>query len=533
MRNSIHLRTAALGALALASSSGALAFDYRTEAADFTVYWAGASASTLSGQELAINNICTSDVDLFYVPTGGGGATNNSPLNDWVVACVSNKAGLVGKVAIVKRDRGGSGVGVGPVQSGVPISFLTVNNTTCPNAITPGVDGAPTFTLATDLWGCSATYTTVAPAGIGTSDMEPDKFIGINTPVVDGSPAPFINGAAFGGIATTGALAFNTPVTLTLRNALQASQFPVSSVCNPANADYNAIVPGPALRADGPNSETEACMPSLTTQEVNSILTGRIVLWSQLLDATGTAIAGLSGATQICRRVEGSGSQATVNAIVGSWPCDLNRADNSINIVTPRNVASSTLVLNSSSGNVASCLNTFNNSATNKLAIGLLSVEGRNNDNSSGWRFIKLDGVAPTLRNIHAGDYELWAQQSIQHSTTASAATIAAFNLLATGLNSPTALRALSAPGATCATGTFSACGSLYSWGQSGWLATPSSALLYDNVLDVTRPVNVWTREVTTAAGLSGNVCQRPLKSVAGNNAPRGVIATPTPLFTP
>lgn len=535
---SYTLRGAVASTLLLAASAS-YAWDARVEAADHVVYWAGATASSLSAQELAVGAVCdsdpanTDDTTLFYVPGNG---------NDWALACrgvAGGKTGLVGKILIKKRDRDGSGVGVGPLQSNVPISFVTVSNATCAT-----VGGGPTIpapeggNVAT--FGCTATYTDSHVAELGTSDIEPDKFFDINTPVIDGgTPFPYVNGVAFGAQASLAALVFNTPVTLNVRNALQRVQFASTSHCHPDNVDYGATstvsITGRAAPTWG---ETEECMPSLTRSEIDSILTGRIVQWTQLLQSNGTAIPGLTGPVQICRRVNGSGTQATINALVSSFPCDANRADNSLDIVKPRDPNGTTVIGNSGSGDVDNCLHNFAASA-NPNAIGVLSVEGRNTGNNRNWRYIKIDGAAPTLRNVHAGDYWLWSQQSCQYRAGLGASGVAVYNAICggsapNGLNTPAALVRLNQPSnaANCASGAnLTQCGSIYAFGQSGWLATPTAALVYDNVLAAgTRPVNAYTREFASGRV---NVCQTPVKATAGGNAARGTIVAPNPNWIP
>jgi hypothetical protein len=531
-----NLNKAVYGAVMLALSGTSFAWDARTEAADHVVYWGGATASTLSAQELTVESVCdsdpaqSSDTNLFYVKS----TTTDAPGNDWAIACrgvAGGKTGLVGKILVVKRDRGGSGVGVGPVQSATPISFLTVDSTSCTLAVTPGVNGAPQIVApeggSVAITGCTATYTTNALAEIGTSDIEPDKFgFSLNIPIVDGSPQPFLAGVAFGGQSSLAALVFNNPVTLALRNKLQEAQFDVSSVCNPANASYALASINPADVVVGrpvpTNAESVTCMPTLSRQEIDSLLTGRVAAWSQLLRADGTAVPGLTGGVQICRRVEGSGTQATINANISAYPCDPNRADGLTDVVAPRIANGTSVINNSGSGDVDNCLHNFNASA-NPYAIGNLSVEGRNTGLNRNWRFIKIDGVAPTLAAVHSGAYYNWAQQSIQYRAGIAANKVAIFNALAGGLNNPTTLEKLNrqANAANCAAGTTTACGSLYNFGQSGWLATPTSALVYDNVLNTARPVNSLTREVTTG---KVNICQTPVKSTAGGNAGRGLV---------
>ncbi|MGD9601206.1 MAG: hypothetical protein AB7V59_05315 [Gammaproteobacteria bacterium] len=562
------LRSAVAAALAL-SSAGALAYVPTSNTdADVVLYWGGATASTLSAQELAVAAVCDTDPHLLYVKATSGTPIDR-PGNDWALACKTAAAGATKtglpnnkRILLIKRDRGGSGVGVGPVQTKATdtasgqISFLTVNGTTCNIAVTPGVNGAPGIVNPdgglVPAIGCSATYTTNALTEMGTSDIEPDKFFGINTPIVDGVGLPFRTepDRAFETQAALAALMFNNPVTLPLYRKLQEAQFPVSSVCNPANAGFGSLTTDEADRPDTTNAESEACMPSLTREELNSILTGRIVTWNQLLKSDGTAIPGLSGAIQICRRVDGSGTQATVNALVGSFPCDANLADGSINIITPRVPNGTTVIGNSGSGDVDNCLHNFATTA-NPYAIGNLSVEGRNNNLTRNWRFIKIDGVAPRLDRVHDGDYWFWAQQSCQlrgdqlpyNAAVGADDTVAnktsVFNSLcggnsANGLNSIATLLKLN--GETdpvgCANGTnLAGCGSNYTWGRSGWLATPTTATVYDNVLSATtRPVNAYTREVTPGRV---NICQTPVKATIGTNATRGAVVAPNPTWTP
>lgn len=559
-------------ALALASASSFAYIPTSNTDADTVIYWGGATASTLSAQELAVAAVCDTDTHLLYVKATSG--TNpDRPGNDWAVACRTAAAGATKtglpngkKVLVVKRDRGGSGVGVGPVQTkntdpnSGQISFLNVSPAVCNIAVTAGVNGAPGIQLPggapgqlVPAIGCTATYTVNAYAEMGTSDIEPDKFFGINTPVVDGNPLPFRTEAdrTFGGQAALAALMFNNPVTLKLYRKLQEAQFPANSVCHPTNGSFNLLTTSETDRPDTTNAESEACMPSLQREEIDSILTGRIVTWNQLLRSDGTSIPGLSGPIQICRRVDGSGTQATVNALVSSFPCDTNLADGSIDIIAPRVANGTTVIGNSGSGDVDNCLHNFDASATNPYAIGNLSVEGRNTDKQRNWRFIKIDGVAPTLQHAHDGDYWFWAQQSCQvrgsqlpfnaavdpDDTIANKTAI--YNSLCggnstNGLNSLATLTKLNneVDPVGCANGSnLAGCQSNYTFGRSGWLATPTSALVYDNVLaPTTRPINAYTREFATGRV---NICQTAVKSTVGGNAGRGTIVAPNPTWTP
>ena len=565
---SLSLKSAVSAALALSSATALAYIPTSNTDADTVMYWGGATASTLSAQELAVAAVCDTDPHLLYVKATSG--TNiDRPGNDWAVACKTAAAGATKtglpngkKILVIKRDRGGSGVGVGPVQTkntdtaGGVISFLTVTPAVCNIAVTPGVNGAPAIINPdgglVPAMGCAATYTTTAFTEMGTSDIEANKFFGINTPIVDGVGLPFRTEAdrAFETQAALAALMFNNPVTLALARKLQEAQFPVASSCHPSNAGFNTLTVDATDRPDTTNAESAACMPSLTRQEIDSILTGRIVTWNQLLQSNGTSIPGLSGLVQICRRVDGSGTQATVNALVSAFPCDVNLADNSIDIVTPRAPNGTTVIGNSGSSDVDNCLHNFNASA-NTYAIGNLSVEGRNADKLRNWRFIKIDGVAPTLQHAHDGDYWFWAQQSCQlrkaslpynpavavDDTIANKAQVFAALCGANatnGLNSLATLTKLNneTDPVGCANGTnLAGCQSNYTFGRSGWLATPTAAIVYDNVLaTTTRPINAYTREFATG---KVNICQTAIKATVGGNGGRGTIVAPNPTWTP
>ena len=521
--------------LALGSTSAMAYLPADNNDAAVTLYWGGATASTQSAMELTVTAVCAADTHILYVPAGGVAANPKRPGNDWAVACNTSlaKTGLPDgtRVLIVKRDRGGSGVGVGPVQTklnetGSQITFLNVNAVTCPTVGTPGVNGAPSITNPSGglvpLQECAATYNQSRYPEMGTSDIEPDKFFGagVNEPVVDGVGLPFRTEAdrAFAERSTLGGLMFNTPVTLALRNALQREQADPASVCHPDHPSYNLLTADLNDRADTTNAESLPCMPFVERAHVASLMTGSIVNWNQLLGRNGLSFLPAGLPVQICRRVAGSGTQATINALVMGVP--------GTNIVTPRLPNGVTVIGNSGSGDVDTCLHNFNATA-NPYAIGVLSVEGRNTDNLRNWRYVRYNFQAPILAAAHAGVYELWAQQSCQRrngllpynvGSAPATDTVANKTLVyrslcgvtaPSGLNNPTALALLNN-------------NAVYTWGQSGWLASPSSSLVADNVLNLARPVNMFTRD---ALNRPLNILQPPLKATAGANAGRGAYA--------
>ena len=535
--------------LALGSTSAMAYLPTNNDDGAVTVYWGGATASTQSAMELTVTAVCASDTHILYVPAGGTAANPKRPGNDWAVACNTSlaKTGLPDgtRVLVVKRDRGGSGVGVGPVQTKGDgsdanvgrITFLDVSSVTCPAAAvgTPGVNGAPAITNPAGglepLQECAATYNQSRYTEMGTSDIEPDKFFGtnVNEPNVDGAGLPFRTETdrAFAERSTLAGLAFNTPITLALRNVLQTEQFLATNVCNPAHPSYNLLTDDLTDRADATNAESQACMPSLTRSEIASMMTGTVVNWNQLLRANNTPILPAGLPIQICRRVAGSGTQATINALIMGWPGDPGSTIDIALPRTPNTPVPGTVVGNSGSSDVDTCLHNFNATA-NPYAIGNLSVEGRNTDNLRNWRYIKIDGLAPTLANIHGGNTYMWAQQSCQRRNNSLPYNPGSAPATDTVLNKTRVYTALCGTAASNGLNNFGALALLnnnavYTWGQSGWLASPTAAAsnVADAVLNIARPVNMFTRD---AQNLVLNILQVPRKATAGANAGRGMI---------
>jgi hypothetical protein len=561
------LSLATAGALAVAGQVSAFAPVWPTDgdAADGTdpagsvVMWhGGASASTSSVETAVVGAFCDSaqPVDILEDARVVGKPAF------WTVACMGKStlpATLSGKKILwSKRDEGGSGTGVGPVVVSKAMGFMkpsTGAGTNCPS-----VSGTRTVAgITANIWNCTGFTYSLSPAvaatfneadptsgavsrvpDIGTSDIEPDKFATAfpeNIPTADFNlnavlppadatdvlPAYNTSGLTKESLA---ALTFGIPVNVLMYQDLQREQFPsghpLFNDCNPAGATYGSI----ANSADSANSEK--CMPSLTGNEIRSIyMKGGAIRSStdfQYENPFGSAsfttlAATVNGATdntiQICRRVKGSGTQAQFNAIMVGYPCDA-----SVNTLVPEATGplTSFVTENEGSGDVEKCLNDFSNGTNTtgqntalrkRWAVGIQSLE--KNAPSAGtygnaYRFIKVDGFAPTLANVHAGDYYDFAAQSLQYKTGAPAVTVDAFNALKPEFQNP-----LNLPGLN----------KTQAFGTAGWLALPSATVTPDAVLSVTRPVS-WYRRVSAAS--TGNTCALPsmFKKTGGSAATVG-----------
>lgn len=522
------------------------------------VLWhSGASASTSSVQTAVVEAFCETDnvnaVDAIDILED---ARALGKPEFWSVACIGKAtlpSTLAGKKIIwSKRDEGGSGVGVAPLALGKAISFMkpsTGAGTNCPSissqrrVIDVGAIGSsePVDTVV-NVWNCTgfAIPATVNEADatvdavvrvpdLGTSDIEPDKFASTFAENVsnsdfdlDGTRAPTDPDDVLGAYDATGLtkeglaqLLFGVPVNVLMYQDLQRAQFPgdgpggladhpLYDSCNPAGLNYGSIT------STGANANKEMCMPSLTGDEIRSIIAKNGAIRSAAdfqketafqsgtfasITATGTT----DQTIQICRRVRGSGTQAQMNAIFLGYPCDAT-GDGSIDTLLPegRTPLTTFVTEGESSGDVEKCLNDFNDgtnttgdnaSSRTRWAIGVNSME-KNNTLSNRYRFVKVDGFAPTLLNAHAGDYYDIARQTLQYKTAGvPTVTVDAFNAFKVFLADPLKLPSLNKS---------------HPFGTSGWLGAPSAAVTPDSELNFTRPVS-WMRRVSVSG--TPNTC--------------------------
>ena len=184
-------------------------------------------------------------------------------------------------------------------------------------------------------------------------------------------------------------------------------------------------------------------MPNLARAEVAGMLTGRLTRWTQIhrngtnlvaaATAAGLPVPTASGVTAlnnqriaVCRRNEGSGTQAQFNAFFLGRPC--MKVGNTITAEAPTQVGPSTctyggqtlMCANRGSSEVDRCLNDLENGNTNTSAlfpdeagplgpryawaIGIQSTE-KNPDLGHKYRFAKVDGLAPSIKNVWLADY--------------------------------------------------------------------------------------------------------------------------------
>jgi len=397
------------------------------------------------------------------------------------------------QLAIYKYSAGGSYYGVGPVNSNtaatgatltatgnqLPFLDLTKLATACGTSTVT----TPTFNTGTNArsytnikcGAASSALTTLATTYIGLSDLE---------------PAFFSNATSNLTAESVYALIFGVPVTKKLRDALQTQQGLVST------------------------SELAADQPSLTSAQIVSAYTQPGQTWAGIGVTSGFA----DDAIYIARRVDSSGTQKTFEALFAGTPngqgglkgCSVGTTafappdSGSVGLNTGDNesvcTAGSTVVMSGSGGgNVRNCLT--NHNTNNRGAIGMLTTEDKYDAASTAgdYRFVKVDGIAPTQANAAAGKYRGYAESFLNVRTSGAFATSAALGYsafvtrLKTDLANPAIIKLIN--------------GSDQSFGAAGLMALLSRQTS-GTVADFTGASSVipWTK----ASGTEINNCQAP-----------------------
>ena len=366
------------------------------------VYMSGASALRNIIGGLFTQN-CTTDISEYRSAIGTFSGTPFNSVGDAhrVYACTmrATSAILPGKkVALFKSDVGGSGQGVFPVFFGAIAPFPTRNFlSTTVAGCTARVATVPNYTC---------TGETAQVPMVGISDVEPALFKGINVPGDDPTyPSSGLDAIQLGDLTVTPLFqtVFGVAVNTSLRNALQTRQSLVSG------------------------SELEADRPSMSRIEAASYFNGFLQDpangsgWQAIVSATDSK---RDTRVNVCRRVNGSGTQASANAFLTQFPCNtavpqapLVYADSAVPgpnatiTVGPSTAQGGLFVFEgSTTGNVISCLAAAE--TTGAYAIGHVSRE--NGEAGTNWRHVRVDGITPSRDNVRNGKYEYFFESTLQ-----------------------------------------------------------------------------------------------------------------------
>lgn len=408
---------------------------------DIEIKVSGASASDKQFKEL-FNDLClagtlstytdrcadeTAESDLSTCADTGPKTPGSSYSAYFCTMDSTTVSGMSGakNVLFRKRSAGGSFWGTTPVAEATNVEQMVLTPANC--KATPDAD----------VFKCSkgVLETTVSDAGV--SDEEPALFVSPN--VAAGQSA--ITPAALSqlDVAPTSALTFGVPVTNGLYAALQQAQG-----LNP-DLDGDTVFEGTSETAS--EAAIVANMPSLTKEQVAALIKGNISSWAKVhyqvagVSTPLTTIATNAPAANnvsICRRVNGSGTQAQMNAnflhvpcakgsvsaavdntvctldkgqeneAFGSTACEGGNGYEGYAELTGVDLNKVIVHENSGSGDVSACLDQLDDA--NFWALGVQSLE----KDSSKWSFIKLNGVEPTLAKVASGEYFDWAATTMQ-----------------------------------------------------------------------------------------------------------------------
>ncbi|MEO8628249.1 MAG: hypothetical protein ABI612_09130 [Betaproteobacteria bacterium] len=376
---------------------------------DIDVYLAGASAvqNSLGG---VISEILNPGFTVVY--DNGTSGTKGSAYRAYCGTLNATTGALAGKkVRFLDRARGGSVWGVNPVARDQAIATLNFADAACAASATAGVN-FECSEIGNDL--NAATAGNRKP-DFGISDVEPQMF---KDPI----------NVEFG------------------QNQLSATE--LAKVTGGIKSGYQVIF-GPAVTLN-------VNLSDLSRTQVASLLTGQYVTWDQAGSSLNTPVT-------VCRRVQGSGTQAAFNQYFLNFPCGANNIAQSGNASPTRMTDSAgygvsgtgasqadpividpsagpTTVENPASGDVRSCLINAQNGTDYAFkgddgkfyrikfsapggpygAIGVLSLDSKGNTGfGTQWKFAKLNGIDPTVQaNAQMGLYDFVFENTFQRNST-------------------------------------------------------------------------------------------------------------------
>ena len=490
--------------------------------------WISGSSAATPFLEKAIAADCATGATLYKYTTSG----------DFTWICDSALA--TGTVNIVhKRDGGGSVTGV---KSALVAAGKLVASGNLPSYWVTSAGGVAGSVATSN----GVTVTPVTPSATTQAAHQAD----LDLADVDG--AQFEN-AANGGVtnastltATGGALAtqiFGVVVNTRLYAAMQVASVAAGKIA--ASCISTTLTSGVnSATFTTPTNNTDACMPSLSVAQLSAILgNNRTTDWYNLAftDASGneTNLVNVQFATDVpansdihyCSRTAGSGTLATFNIKLENQCFKGNEAmptasSQTLGAETDGTLGNQKVVHSmSGSGDLENCLIGLNDWTTNtsftplpaqtngagfRWAIGIMSLD-RNSDVSKKYRFIKVDGYAPTAVNVVNGNYKIWAElvnlnpvAPIASGAGSTASSTLAADILA-NIGKADQIASLNV---------------IHPFGLSGFLGTatnPSFLPTFDQptgtqkayaAFDSARPVNPWTHSTSTGGSL--NHCRTP-----------------------
>lgn len=504
-------------ALAIALAAGSQAANALTPwgngAPDLIVYTSGGAAQDKAyGQVVTTTLAASGSVDVFadVDPTNATAAAGSRWSAYYFTGKSNLPVGLAGKkILLEKRIYGAAGYGVLPLAAnagaGIAIEHLNVAPTVQADWVANGTQAWKKSIDSTN----ASKYLIKRVSDAGFLGVDPAILLKKGTenyplPVPElstglpeaGWPLTLTALPAGFTVAPTGGLVYGIAVTLDLYKVLQAAE-------KRAGALPSSVVVG---------KYDEDSLPSLNRNLLASLLAGKVGAWDKikivdktdsntvksLVDPAILADAGvtapykeqISGSNftpvAVARRNNGAAVGAVAYSKLLNYP-GVSAAfkpatatpdfatdeDASLPIVkSPGGTADTGLLLKDwQNGTNATGNNNVVNGAAfaNRWGIAINSADRNNGVTTAGtggdpWRYIKVDGYAPTLENVAAAAYPLWAEGTILYRTAKAtdlqwATKVKLIKALAQDLGSPTVAALVNTTQA---------------WGKTGIFATTS-----------------------------------------------------------
>jgi hypothetical protein len=475
MKHSSNLKKLAVAVSLLSGSQAALALTpWVNGAPDFVVYTSGGAAqdnAILAGVTSIL--AASGTVDIFQDTVSGSvrvsGSTTTKATNGgnftayyFTGAGTGANAPIAGsglsdstlagkKILLVKRTLGAAGYGVIPLVSGQNLDQLNPFKSTTSQAST-GWKNSGTTHLATINNSTASTYLTQVPSQGGFLGVDaPSLLTGLNYPTqvtevsTNALTTPWsttVGVAALNSAVTripTGGEVYGVAVTDSLYNVLQAAEIAAGTLTLPSGHSVGAY-------------SSDADLPTLSRSLVASLLAGEILSWTDVNVNVGGTLQSLysfstatgvtaptSPAVAVALRNQGAAVGALHYAKFLGYPYAANATAPAISNATPDGSGESSafplIKLPISSSDTDNTLNDWqygdnvtghNSNGTSGAAgsyptywgLGINTAD--RNTTSSGFRYVKIDGVAPTVANVQAGAYPIWGEGEVTISNNSS-----------------------------------------------------------------------------------------------------------------
>ena len=429
---------------------------------NITIRVSGAVAVNKAYTQVITDSLAATDsIDTFNDVDALTGSVGSNWTAHYFTGHANLGAGLAGKkILLVRRTRGGTGYGVIPLISNIPLEHLNVVGLPASAWIADGTKAWKQTINAAN----AATYLTKNISDGGVIAVDPNSVLKPSTEnypdqqneLTTGRPESVwplnwaqLSTSAFTVIPTAG-LIYGVAVTQDLYRVLQAAQ-------KRAGLLPSSVVIG---------NYTETDMPNLNRTIVASLLAGKIGAWDQLkiVDKTdGNVVKSLvdsslladasvsapyqeattgSNLTPVALGLRNNGAATSVLAysVFLNYPGTKNAfkpasntADNAVEEDASLPIVKQPVIISDTGTLLKDWQNGTNLLGLNNVVDGVsfakrwgiaINTADRNTAvtttgaGGDPWRYIRIDGYAPTLENVAAGVYTYWSEGAVLYRTS-------------------------------------------------------------------------------------------------------------------